>query len=261
MLIRRDAWDRLGGFDTRLQAVPRRPGLLLAGAGGRLPRPGGHRRRPVSPRAFRAAAAGAPRAAHRAPLGPAQRAVRARRQPAAAVHAVGRDRLRRAGRWFGPAYFLVTKQLDQAADQMLRARRPDRAPAAAVEGTPPPRPGRARGYDAVRTFIPPGRTMRQALRAHHGAASPAAPPQATTAGRTRRARSSEEDEQFVDAAVAARRVMASPGSSYSPALLVITLVAERRLLGTSPLGGGALVPAWGGASGAVGRSTWRASTR
>jgi hypothetical protein len=33
------------------------------------------------------------------------------------------------------------------------------------------------------------------------------------------------------------------------ALLVIALVAERRLLGTSPLGGGALVPAWGGASG------------
>ena len=47
----------------------------------------------------------------------------------------------------------------------------------------------------------------------------------------------------------ARRIMTSPGVLTVAVLMVIALVAERSLLGNGPLGGGALVPAWGGASG------------
>ena len=49
-----------------------------------------------------------------------------------------------------------------------------------------------------------------------------------------------------------RRIIGHPGVQLFAVLLIVALVAERRLLGTSPLGGGALVPAWGG-SGAL----WR----
>ena len=45
-----------------------------------------------------------------------------------------------------------------------------------------------------------------------------------------------------------RRIIGHPGVQLFAALLVVSLIAERRLLGASPLGGGALVPSWGGAA-------------
>ena len=47
-----------------------------------------------------------------------------------------------------------------------------------------------------------------------------------------------------------RKIIGNPGVQLFAVLLVVALIAERRLLGTSPLGGGALVPAWSG-SGAL----------
>ena len=58
-----------------------------------------------------------------------------------------------------------------------------------------------------------------------------------------------------------RRIIGHPGVQLFAVLLIVSLVAERRLLGASPLGGGALVPAWGGARGAVARVPRRDSTR
>ena len=46
-----------------------------------------------------------------------------------------------------------------------------------------------------------------------------------------------------------QRILTSPGVLLFLGLTVVSLVAERSLLGSSPLGGGALVPAWGGAGG------------
>src|SRR5258708_22901676 len=43
--------------------------------------------------------------------------------------------------------------------------------------------------------------------------------------------------------------MTNPGVLLFLGLTVVSLVAERSLLGSGPLGGGALVPAWGGAGG------------
>src|SRR5260370_20839527 len=57
----------------------------------------------------------------------------------------------------------------------------------------------------------------------------------------------EEDDQFIEPRSIPRRIMANHGVRLVAALLLIALIAERRLLGASPLGGGALVPAWGGA--------------
>jgi hypothetical protein len=45
-----------------------------------------------------------------------------------------------------------------------------------------------------------------------------------------------------------RRIIGNPGVQLFVALLAVALIAERRLLGTGPLDGGALVPAWGSSS-------------
>ncbi len=74
------------------------------------------------------------------------------------------------------------------------------------------------------------------------------PPQASYGRHQATAEESEEDEQFVDQQSVLRRIIGHPGVQLFVALLVIALIAERRLLGASPLGGGALVPAWGGAA-------------
>src|SRR6202012_2536896 len=69
------------------------------------------------------------------------------------------------------------------------------------------------------------------------------PPQASYGRHQATLEESEEDEQFVDQQSVLRRIIGHPGVQ-----LFVALVAERRLLAASPLGGGALVPAWGGAA-------------
>jgi hypothetical protein len=57
----------------------------------------------------------------------------------------------------------------------------------------------------------------------------------------------EDDSLLVDSGLV-QRVLTNPGVLLFLVLTAIALVAERSLFSTSPLGGGALVPAWGGAS-------------
>jgi GT2 family glycosyltransferase len=143
------------------------------------------------------------------------------------------------------SYFLVTKQLDLAAAQafgvtgllghpvrLLRARR-RRAR------------GRAVAYSAVRQFIPPARTLFRLAEDISGLVTHG-PPQAS-GGQHQAVSEDQEDEQFVDTESMARQIIGNPGVQLFVALLLVALIAERRLLGVSPLGGGALVPAWGGA--------------
>src|SRR5215467_5577451 len=59
---------------------------------------------------------------------------------------------------------------------------------------------------------------------------------------------SDDDSLLVDSGLV-QRLLTNPGVLLFLALTVVALVAERSLLGGTPLGGGALVPAWGGASG------------
>ena len=58
---------------------------------------------------------------------------------------------------------------------------------------------------------------------------------------------SDDDSLLVDTGLA-QRLLTSPGVLLFLTLTVVALVAERSLLGSTPLGGGALVPAWGGVS-------------
>ena len=247
MLVRRDAWDRLGGFDTGLKLFRDDVDFCWRAQGA------GYRvqvvtdavlyHRELSARRRRDTANGQPR-----------RLRQLDRRNALYVLAVNLPLLTMlrvmtgcvAGSLVRAAYFLMTKQLDLAAAQLygvaglfghpLRLWRARRRRAA----------WRREGYSAARTFIPPGRTLAHLAEDIAGLVS-SGPPQAS--GGTHQAASEEpEDEQFVDAQSVARRIVANPGVQLFVALTVIALVAERRLLGTSPLGGGALVPAWGSAS-------------
>jgi GT2 family glycosyltransferase len=246
MLIRRDAWDQLGGFDPVLKLFRDDVDFCWRAQGA------GYRVQVVTD----AVLYHRELSARRRREGAESRQLRQLdRRNALYVLAVNLPLLAMlrvmagcvAGSLLRAAYFLVTKQLELAAAQLygvaglaghpLRLWRARRRRAAS----------RREGYAAVRSFIPPGRTLARLLETVAGLVS-SGPPQAS--GGTHRAASEEpEDEQFTDAQSVFRRIISNPGVQIFAALTVVALVAERRLLGTSPLGGGALVPAWGSAYG------------
>ena len=144
------------------------------------------------------------------------------------------------------SYFVVTKQLDLAAAQAFGVTGLLRHPIRLLGGRRRRARGRAEAYSAVRQFIPPARTLFRLAEDISGLVSNG-PPQAS-GGQHQAVSEDQEDEQFVDTQSLARQIIGNPGVQLFVALLVIALIAERRLLGVSPLGGGALVPAWGGAA-------------
>lgn len=245
MLIRRDAWDQLGGFDHSLKLFRDDVDFCWRAQGA------GHRVQVVTDAVLYHRELSARR---RRDAGQSRHLRQLDRRNALYVLAVNLPLLAMlrvmagcvAGSLLRAAYFLVTKQLDLAAAQLYGV--------AGLAGHPlrlwqarRRRASRREGYAAVRSFIPPGRTLARLVEGVAGLVS-SGPPQAS--GGTHRAASEEpEDEQFTDAQSVFRRIISNSGVQLFAALSVVALVAERRLLGTNPLGGGALVPAWGSASG------------
>ena len=244
MLVRRDVWDQLGGFDTRLRLF--RDDLDFcwrvhaAGYRVQVVTDAVLYHRELSARRRRPAEDGSGRALDRRN---ALYVLAANLPLLTMLWIVGGAVL---GSLIRATYFALTKQLDLARAhaaavgwllfhpiRLWRARR-RRAP------------GRAEAYGAVRTFIPPARTFSRVAERVAGLISDG-PPQAS-GGRHQAAEESEEDAQFVDTQSVVRKIIGNPGVQLFTALLLVALIAERRLLGTSPLGGGALVPAWGGSA-------------
>ncbi|HXT94610.1 MAG TPA: glycosyltransferase family 2 protein, partial [Trebonia sp.] len=143
-------------------------------------------------------------------------------------------------------YFLLTKQLDLSAAYALSVLGLFAHPVRLFKGRRRRARGFAEGYSAVRMFITPARTLEKVAEQIAGLIGNG-PPQATSGRHQASVEESEEDAQFVDQVSVVRRIVSHPGVQLFVALLLIALIATRRLLGTSPLGGGALVPAWGGA--------------
>jgi len=243
MLVRRDVWERLGGFDTHLRLFRDDVDFCWR------VHAAGYRVHVVTDAVLYHRELTARRG--RVPEGTTAR--RLDRRNALYVLAVNLPLLAMlwtmtgcvAGALLRAAYFLLTKQLDQAGDQahavgdllahpfrLWKARRRRAA-------------GRRKGYDAVRMFIAHSRPVQQLTENILSLLSPQGTGGAHHAGSIG---GDDQDDQFVDPPSLPRRVMASTGVQLFLVLLVIALVAERRLLGTGPLGGGALVPAWGGAS-------------
>jgi len=253
MLIRRDVWDQLGGFDTRLRLFRDDVDFCwrVHGAGYRVQvvTDAVLYHRELSARRRRTAAGAAP------PLAQTGRHPRMLdRRNGLYVLAVNLPLLTMlrvmagcvAGSLVRAAYFLLAKQPDLAAAQAYAVTGLLGHPLWLWRGRRRRAAGRAEGYAAVRAFIPPGRTLSRLAESIAGLLS-GGPPQAS-GGMHRAASEEPEDEQFIDAQSVVRRVIANPGVQLFAGLALVALVAERRLLGTSPLGGGALVPAWGGAA-------------
>ena len=244
MLVRRDVWDRLGGFDPQLRLFRDDVDFCwrAQAAGFRVQvvtdavlyhyELAFRRRRPTEGGSAR----------------------RLDRRSALYVLAVNLPLLTMlwmvggcvAGSLARACYFLLTKQLDLAAayadsvlnlfGHPLRVLRARRRRAARMSD----------GYNAVRVFIPPARTLFRVAERIAGLIS-SGPPQASGGRHQSAGEEPDEDEQFTDTQSVLRRIIGHPGVQLFAVLVIVALIAERRLLGTSPLGGGALVPAWGGA--------------
>ena len=247
MLVRRDVWDQLGGFDARLrlfrddldfcwraQAAGYRVQVVTdallyhreLAARRRRPTEGGGSRRLDRRNALYVLAVNLPLLAMLRIVGGAV-----------------------VGSIIKAAYFAATKQLDMARAQAEAVGWLFLHPVRLWQGRRRRAAGRADAYAAVRTLIPPARTLSRLAEKVAGLISDG-PPQASGGRHQAASEESEEDEQFVDTQSVMRKIIGNPGVQLFAVLLVVALIAERRLLGTSPLGGGALVPAWSG-SGAL----------
>src|SRR5581483_2957371 len=158
-----------------------------------------------------------------------------------------------AGSLVRAAYFILTKQQRKAAAQLgalawllrhpLLLRRERRRRGA----------DRKHGYAVLREQLPRARPLGRLLEAALGVLSRGS---GYNSGGSHHAMVDEpEDDLPLPASdSAARRVLTSPGALLFAGLAVVALVAERSLSGSvlsgsATLGGGALVPAWTGAGG------------
>lgn len=107
--------------------------------------------------------------------------------------------------------------------------------------------GRRAGYGRLRADLPPGRSLRQV--AEFAAAAMSRSPQVDTTGAHHATDDPTEDDSLLIDTGLAQRILTHPGVALFLGLTLVALVAERSLLSGGPLGGGALVPAWGGVSG------------
>ena len=106
--------------------------------------------------------------------------------------------------------------------------------------------GRRRAYGALRSQVPRGQSLRKL--AEFAALTLYPSSRAEAVGSHHASDDPSDDESLLTDSGLVQRVLTNPGVLLFTALLLITLVAERSLLGGGPLGGGALLPSWGGAS-------------
>ncbi|HET9893638.1 MAG TPA: glycosyltransferase [Streptosporangiaceae bacterium] len=144
------------------------------------------------------------------------------------------------------AFFILAKRLSAALDEAAAATSVLCHPFRLISMRRRRSRGRRGAYSRVKADLPPGRSLRRVMEfaastmmksaqtdttgAHHASVDPA-----------------EDDSMLVDNGLG-RRLLSSPALLTFIALTVIAIVASRSLIGSGPLGGGSLVPAWGGAS-------------
>jgi hypothetical protein len=107
--------------------------------------------------------------------------------------------------------------------------------------------GRRGAYARLRSEVPPGHSVRKLAEFATGALSKSLP--VDVVGSHHATDDPTDDDSLLVDTGMAQRVLTNPGVLLFVILTAIALVAERSLLSTSPLSGGALVTAWGGASG------------
>jgi len=107
--------------------------------------------------------------------------------------------------------------------------------------------GRRSAYSRLRADLPPGRSVRRL--AEFAASALSKSTQLDTAGSHHATDDPNDDDSLLVDTGLTQRILTNPGVLLFAALSVIALVAERSLIGAGPISGGALMPAWGGAPG------------
>ena len=245
MLVRRDVWDQVGGFDPvmpllrddvnfcwRVHAAGHRVRVVTDAVVFHLEATARNRRTP--------SAAPRPRRMDRhnalltllanLPLWPALSAL-AGNLVLSALRTV---------------FFLLAKRPRAALDEFAGVGSVLGHPLQLAEARRRRARGRRAAYGRLRADLPPGHSVRRL--AEFAASVFYTSTQIDTAG-SHHATDDPADDDFmlVDNGLA-QRILTHPGVLLVAGLTVIALVAERSLLGAGTLTGGALTPAWGGAA-------------
>jgi GT2 family glycosyltransferase len=246
MLARRDVWEQVGGFD---------PGMRLF--------------REDTDFCWRVQAAGyRVRVVTDAVVYHVEATARNRRDASAAQHRRRRDRRNALLVLTGnlPArpmfaalagnlvlstlrtvFFLVAKRPSAALDELAAYTSVAAHPLRLMSARRIRARGRQQAFARLARDLPPGRSFRMLAEYATGTLSKTLPAEAVGSHHATDD-PSDDDSLLVDTGLA-QRLLTSPGVLLFLILTVVALVAERSLLGSTPLGSGALVPAWGGVSG------------
>ena len=106
--------------------------------------------------------------------------------------------------------------------------------------------GRQQAFARLGAELPPGRSFR--MLAEHATRTLSKTLPVDTVGTHHATEDPSDDDSLLVDTGLAQRLLTSPGVLLFLILTAVALAAERSLLGSTPLGGGALVPAWGGVS-------------
>ena len=142
-------------------------------------------------------------------------------------------------------FFLLAKRLAAAVDELSALTSVLCHPFRLIKMRGARSRGRRAAYSRVRADVPPGRSARRLVEFMMAALSKSQP---DTAGAHHATDDPTDDDSMLIDNGLGRRLLTSPSLLTFVLLLAIAIAAGRSLLGSGPLGGGSLVPAWGGAS-------------
>jgi GT2 family glycosyltransferase len=144
-------------------------------------------------------------------------------------------------------FFLVAKRPRAALDEMAALGMVFGHPLRLLRARRRRAPGRRAAYARLRADLPPGRSLR--VLAEWVASALSKSTERGTSGSHHASEDPSDDDSLLIDSGLTQRILTSPAVLLFAALTVISLVAGRSLLSGGPLGGGALTPAAGGASG------------
>jgi GT2 family glycosyltransferase len=246
MLIRRDVWDSVGGFDSAMPLFREDVDFCWR------VHQAGYRVRLITDAVVYHVEASARR---RRPISVARRPHQLDRRnamltllgnlPALPMFVAAVDNL--AVSLLRTVFFLVAKRLAAALDELAAVGSVFGHPLRLATLRRRRMRGRKAAYGRLRRDLPPGHSLRRI--AEFGAAALSRSAQDGTTGTHHATDDPDEADFLLTDTGLVQRILTHPGVLLFIGLTVLSLVAERSLLGTGPLGGGALIPAWGGAAG------------
>ena len=245
MLVRRDVWEQTGGFD---------PGMALFGEDidfcWRVHGAGFRVRVITDAVVFHAAAA----ARGRRPISVGRRARLLERRngilallgnlPAGPMLAALLSNL--ALSFLRTAFYLVAKRPTAALDESAAVLGVVGHPLRLAKARRLRARGRRAAYAALRSDMPPGRSVRRAAEFATSVLSRSSPED--LAGAHHATDDPTEDDSLLTDSGVLQRLLTRPGVLLLLGLIAITIAAERSLITSGTIGGGALLPAWEGAS-------------